>query len=116
MKLSIHTFFATLIIMITSCSKSGGGGTTNVDCSNNTSNSFAAHVSPIIQNTCAVSSCHAAGSINGVGPLTNYTQISSVASSIRTAVNSGSMPKNSSLTSSQKASIICWIDAGALNN
>jgi hypothetical protein len=26
------------------------------------------------------------------------------------------MPKNSSITSAQKASIVCWIDAGALNN
>ena len=109
--------FCGIVMASLACNKDGsGGGSNNVDCSNNTSKSFAVNVSPIIQNNCAIAGCHNTGSSNGVGPLTNYTQISAVASSIRAAVNSGSMPKNSSLTSAQKASIICWIDAGALNN
>ena len=105
------------IFVLISCSKNNdGGGNTQIDCTNNTSKSFAANVSPIIQSNCAISNCHAAGSTNGPGALTNYNQISAASFSIRAAVVSGSMPKNSSITSAQKASIVCWIDAGALNN
>lgn len=107
---------ATMIIFIACSKNNDGGANTQIDCTNNTSKSFAANVSPIVQSNCAISSCHAAGSLNGPGPLTNYNQISAASSAIRAAVVSGSMPKNSSLTSTQKASIVCWIDAGAINN
>ena len=113
----IILFSLTCMIVLNACSKNGdGGGNTQIDCTNNTSKSFAANVSPIIQNNCAIAGCHATGSSNGPGALTNYTQISSNSFAIRAAVLSGTMPKNSSLTSAQKASIVCWIDAGALNN
>ena len=116
MKGIVHLFIF-LVVFISACGKeNNGNGNPNTDCSNNTTKSFNAHVFPIIQNTCAITNCHAAGSINGPGPLTNYNQISAVSSSIRAAVVSGTMPKNSSLTSAQKNSIICWIDAGSLNN
>jgi hypothetical protein len=36
--------------------------------------------------------------------------------SIRSAVSAGTMPKTGSISSSQKNSIICWIDSGAPNN
>ncbi|MEJ0106233.1 MAG: hypothetical protein WDO19_28400 [Bacteroidota bacterium] len=35
---------------------------------------------------------------------------------IRAAVASGEMPKTGSITTAQKNSILCWIDAGASNN
>lgn len=107
-----------ILLLVPACSKDGGGGGggATIDCTNNTSKSFAANVNPIIQSTCNSSACHEAGSINGPGALTNYTQFSSSATSIRAAILSGTMPKNSSLSSAQKASIVCWIDAGALNN
>lgn len=105
-------------IGIVSCSKdnNGGGGTFTVDCSTVTNKAFAADVNPIIQSTCAVSGCHATGSGNGPGALTTYSQISAAASRIRTAVANGSMPQGGSLSTSQKNSIICWIDNGAPNN
>jgi hypothetical protein len=86
-----------------------------VDCSG-AAKSFAADVSPVIQASCALSGCHATGSNNGPGPLLSYTQISNAKSNIRSEVSSGEMPKNGSLTASQKAAIICWIDNGAPNN
>jgi hypothetical protein len=116
-------FIVTTIIFLSvfisiSCSKDngGGGGTTTVDCSTVTNKAFAADVNPIIQGTCGGAGCHGTGSTNGPGALTNYAQISGSASSIRSAVSSGRMPKNSTLSSGQKNSIICWIDNGALNN
>lgn len=107
------------VLTISSCSKSsggsGGGGAT-VNCANITNKAFAADISPIIQSVCAVAGCHAAGSGNGPGGLTNYTQVFNARSAIRTAVSNGSMPQGSTLSSSQKNSIICWIDSGAPNN
>lgn len=102
--------------LLLSCSKSGsGGGSFTPDCS--TSKSFATDVMPVIQSTCAInSSCHASGSIEGVGALTNYNQVFTSRFSIRDAVITGRMPKTGSISNAQKNAIICWIDAGAANN
>ena len=78
--------------------------------------SFVANVFPIIQTNCAVTDCHAAGSTNGPGPLTSYTQIKNAAIEIKSAVVSRFMPKDGSLTTSQIKTISCWVDAGAPNN
>lgn len=107
------------VLTISSCSKSsggGGGGTTTVNCANVTNKAFAADVSPIIQSVCGVSGCHAAGSSNGPGALTNHAQVSAAATAIRSAVSTGRMPQGSTLSSSQKNSIICWIDSGTPDN
>lgn len=88
----------------------------SVDCSG-VANSFLVNVNPIIQSTCATgSSCHGTGSINGPGELRTYAEISNAHVDIRSAILSGLMPKNGSLTNAQKNMIICWIDNGALNN
>ncbi len=114
--------------LIASCSKGGsddgggggtgggGGGGSTVNCTG-VASAFAANVNPIIQSTCATdATCHGAGSANGPGPLLTYTQISGAAVTIKTAVASGTMPKTGALTTAQKNSIICWVNAGAPNN
>lgn len=78
--------------------------------------SFSVNVNPIIQSNCAVTDCHGAGSINGPGALTSYSQIRNAAVEIKSAVISRYMPKVGSLSSSQIKSISCWVDAGAPNN
>lgn len=105
-----------IVLIAASCSKDPGGGGTTLDCNTVTTKAFAADISPIIQNTCAISSCHATGSANGPGALTNYSQIVAAASRIRPAVANGTMPQGSSLTPAQKNSILCWIDSGTPNN
>jgi len=77
---------------------------------------FGTVISVIIQNSCATSGCHSAGSSNGPGALTNFTQINASASSIRNSVESGRMPKGGSLTTAQKQAISCWVESGAPNN
>jgi len=123
------TFIAALCItvMIVACSKSsddntppgggggGGGGTFVPDCSG-PAKSFTTDVSPIIASSCAISGCHAAGSTNGPGALTNFTQVFNARGAIRTAVASGLMPKTGTLTAAQKNAILCWIDTGGANN
>ncbi|HEY6503329.1 MAG TPA: hypothetical protein VIZ28_05085 [Chitinophagaceae bacterium] len=100
-------------MIVISCSKSNDDPTV---CDGVTNKSFAADVNPLIQTFCNQAACHDAGSSNGVGPLTNYTQVFNARVAIRGAVQSGLMPQNATLTTAQKNSIICWIDSGAPNN
>ena len=105
-----------LTILIIACSKSNDSSSSATDCSGATK-SFATDVNPVIQSFCTTNSgCHASGSTNGPGALTTYQQIFNNRSSIRVAVTNGSMPQNSSLSTSQKSAIICWIDNGAADN
>ena len=109
----------TLPVALTiSCSKSGSAiddGGTAINC-DGVSKNFVADVNPIIQTFCNQTACHDAGSTNGPGPLTNYTQIFNARIQIREAVRSGTMPQNTTLSTIQKNTIICWIDGGAVNN
>lgn len=93
----------------------GGGGSTTVNCTS-VPKSFSADVNPIIQSFCNISGCHNTGSTNGPGPLTNHAQVAAAASQIRTAIITGAMPQNGTLSTAQKNSIVCWIDNGALDN
>lgn len=92
----------------------GGGGST-LDCTS-VPKSFVTDVNPIVQSFCNMASCHNSGSTNGPGPLTNYTQVFNARTQIRSAVSSGNMPQNATLSLAQKNSIICWIDSGAADN
>jgi hypothetical protein len=110
-------------LIIIGCTKGSSSGSTTNNNNNNNNNvtctgtkSFASDVSPIFQSICSNSGCHDAGSTNGPGPLVNYQQIFNARASIRAAVASGIMPKNTSLTAAQKNALICWIDAGASDN
>jgi hypothetical protein len=75
--------------------------------------SFAGSISPIIQNTCAISSCHNGSQFPDFRVFKN---IQDNAVRIKTQTASRSMPLNSSLTQSQIDGIACWVDDGALQN
>ena len=111
-----------LAIIFIACSK--GGDSSNpppppppsLDCST-VPKTFNTDVNPIVQTVCATNSdCHGSGSVNGPGPLLTYDQIFAARSRIGPAVASGLMPKIGSLTTSQKNTIQCWINAGGPNN
>jgi len=106
------------VTLLVSCSKSGSGiddGGTAINC-DGVSKNFVIDVNPIIQTFCNQATCHDAGSSNGPGPLTNYTQVFNARLQIREAVRSGTMPQNTTLSTAQRNTIICWIDGGAVNN
>ena|SRR5687767_1430457 len=120
-KLLILSFgVASISFVIPACSKgsggAGGGGGGSLDCNTITNKAFTADVNPIIQATCNTAGCHATGSTNGPGPLTNHAQVFAARSQVRAAILSGAMPQGTTLTTAQKNSIICWIDSGAPNN
>jgi len=125
MKQSILVILAAFFL-IASCSKSGGtggggggtggGGGGSVNCTG-VASAFAANVNPIIQRSCATdATCHGNGSANGPGPLLTYNQIFNARVTIKTAVGNGTMPKTGAITTAEKNSIICWVDAGGPNN
>ncbi len=118
--LRLIAFINFSLFVIAGCSKEkgggGGGGGTTLNCSAVTNKAFAADVNPIIQTVCAMAGCHANGSSNGPGALTNYTQVFNARTLVRSAVSSGFMPQGSTLSTAQKNSILCWIDSGAPNN
>jgi hypothetical protein len=115
-------YFAKKIFLITAavsflfaCTKSVDKKTTTVDCS--VEKSFNADIKPITQNSCSMDSdCHGAGSTSGPGELLTYTEIFNAHAAIRSAVASGVMPKDATLSASDKNAILCWIDNGATNN
>src|SRR6266498_4855924 len=109
-------FFA-ITVTIVACSKnvSSSSNTFTEDCS--TSKSWVTDVEPIIQTYCATNSgCHGSGSTNGPGALLTYTEVYNARAAIRSAVADGSMPKDGTLSNTQKNVILCWIDNGASNN
>ncbi len=110
--------FLACIALFTTCSKGGGGGGggTTLDCSTVANKAFAADVNPTVQSFCNTGGCHAAGSTNGPGPLTNYAEVSAAKNQIRAALASGTMPKGITLSTSVRNSFLCWIDSGAPNN
>ena len=106
---------AALISFLFACTKHVEQGTTTVDCS--VAKSFNADIKPITQNSCSMDSdCHGAGSTSGPGELLTYTEIFNAHAAIRSAVASGVMPKDATLSASDKNAILCWIDNGATNN
>jgi hypothetical protein len=98
-----------------SCKKSADNNSSgNCD---GTAKSFVVDVTPVMQASCAFDSdCHGSGSTSGPGPLLSYPEVFSARAIIRSAIVSGEMPKDGSITTSEKNAIICWIDNGALNN
>jgi hypothetical protein len=103
------------LILFIACSKSNSPAAPTA-CDAVTNKSFSADVNTIIQSFCNQPACHNTGSTNGPGPLTNYTQVFNARVAIRGQVQAGLMPQNTTLTTAQKNSIICWIDSGAPNN
>lgn len=98
---------------IGSCSSDDSGST--VTC-NGASVTFA-QANTVIQASCAKNSnCHATGSGEGPGALVSYSQMYAARSAIKSVVSSGEMPKDGSLTSDEKNTIICWIENGAAEN
>ncbi len=79
----------------------------------NTSTSLKDDIMPIIRKDCAISSCH-----NGSRSptLTTTSAVIQNAGRIRSETQSGSMPRNRTLTRSEIDLIACWVDDGAKDN
>ncbi|MEB2773732.1 2-polyprenyl-6-methoxyphenol hydroxylase [Algoriphagus sp. D3-2-R+10] len=79
--------------------------------------SLSTDIIPILQQNCAISGCHVAGT--GRADFTVDDNIIQFASQIRTNTQSGIMPPSTSgktLTTEQKELIFCWVSGGAKDN
>lgn len=79
--------------------------------------SFQGKVKAIIDTNCAIAGCHVSGT--GRADFTNFSEVKSRASSIKTRTINKTMPppgSGKSLTEEEIASIACWVDDGALQN
>lgn len=114
MRKALYTALLLLPVFIISCEKDKPNNN-DLDCSY-VPKTFATDANPLIQTFCNQAACHEPGSTNGPGPLTNYTQIFNARIAIRDAVANNLMPQNTTLTTAQKNTILCWIDSGAPNN
>jgi hypothetical protein len=112
---TLAIFMVLVVVLANACKKDNNDDSGTVNCGTITT-TFSGSVSPLMGTSCAKSDCHNSGSTNGPGALTTYTQIFNAKTKIRTAVANGSMPRDASFTAAQKATITCWIDAGAPNN
>jgi mono/diheme cytochrome c family protein/cytochrome c551/c552 len=65
----------------------------------------------IYDNKCV--SCHRSGGSRSNSPLTTYAEVYQLRANAATLVESGSMPKGSSLTALQKSTLLDWIGGGA---
>ncbi|GAB3663053.1 hypothetical protein GCM10028791_38390 [Echinicola sediminis] len=94
----------------------GNGNGGNDRCEDNMA-TLSGEVSTIIENNCAISGCHVAGT--GRLNLTVKANIIQNATQIRSYTESGFMPAASSgltLTQRQKNDIFCWVADGAKDN
>jgi uncharacterized membrane protein len=105
-KSMILSFSVVFIFIFFNCKKNNTTPTAIYTPSCSGTKSYASNVSSLIQSNCV--SCHSQYS--------TYSGVKSAASSIRSSIVNGSMPKNGSLSDDQKNTIVCWIDAGAVNN
>ncbi|WP_370086174.1 hypothetical protein [Ekhidna sp.] len=70
-------------------------------------------IMPIISNECSISGCH-----NGSQSprLMTQEEVRQNASRVKSETQSGSMPRDGSLSQTEIDLIACWVDDGALNN
>lgn len=78
-----------------------------------TNTSLDSDIMPIISKDCAISGCHN-GSI--FPRLVTTAEVISNAGRIKSETQSGSMPRNRTLTQTEIDLIACWVDDGALEN
>lgn len=112
MKYFKFLLIASLTILTTYACQSGSEDEMNPPDKCSTIVSYSNTIRPLIDQKCG--NCHLDGS--QAPDLTNYETIKANASKIKSLTQSGIMPKEGSLTQTQKDAIACWVDNGALNN
>jgi SprB repeat len=75
--------------------------------------SFNDEIKPIIENSCAINSCHNG---NQFPDFRQFNNIQSNAAKIKELTGNKTMPDEGTLTQNQIDAIACWVDDGALAN
>jgi len=109
-KITRLLLLASFFVIYNSCSKSSNGSTSGT-CDPNVS--FSTQLLPLLNQKCNFSGCHDNSS---AAALSTYVTVRDGATQIKQSVVAGRMPRNGSLTATQKSIITCWVDNGAKNN
>jgi hypothetical protein len=104
-------YFIILSIAFFGCKKNSVSTADPIPC--DPAISYSAKVKAIFVTNCSASGCHDG---NNMASLAEYNTARDAAQQIKSAVNRGLMPLNGSLSATDKAAIICWIDSGSKNN
>ena len=75
--------------------------------------SFSSSIQPIIQNKCAINTCHNG---NQFPDFRNFANVQGNAAKIKELTGNRTMPQEGSLTQAEIDMIACWVDDGAPNN
>ncbi len=86
-----------------------------IDCTGVTV-SYATDIVPILTSTCNTTNCHTAGF--SPGDFTSYAGLKAKVDngSLRTRIANKTMPSGTTLTDDEIQKIVCWVDAGGLEN
>ena len=98
-----------ILALILGCSKNDTSTSTTCD----PSISYKSTVKQIFVSSCSSAGCHDG---NNLPSLADYQTAHDASGQIKTAVANGVMPKNATLSATDKAAIICWVSNGAQNN
>lgn len=103
-------FLAVALISIgiwtASCSKISNSGSSYTPSCTGAVKSYKTDVAPLIRTYC--SGCHS--------NFSTYASLSADRNNVSGQIESGNMPRGTSMSSTQKDAIICWISSGAPNN
>lgn len=90
----------------TGCSKISNSNTSYTPSCTGAVKSYKTDVAPLIKTYC--SGCHS--------NFSTYADLSADKNNVSGQVESGNMPRGTSLSATQKDAILCWISSGAPNN
>lgn len=99
-------------LFIVSCTNDEAEPEASADCVAQTDLSFATHIKPIIDGSCAFVGCHGAGSVNGV--FTDYASMQSLIDNGKfndEVVVKRTMPPGGQLDTDKFTLIKCWVEA-----
>lgn len=113
-------FAASTLLLITGCYYDNESllypGSNTINC-NGVSAKFSVDVKPILQAKCTLSGCHNAASGAGGTILETYSQVAAKAARIDArCVVQKNMPPTVPLSTTETATLKCWIDSGTPNN
>lgn len=101
---------AIILLLIAGCSKHND---TAIISTCDPATSYKSTVKSIFVASCTAAGCHDG---NNLPSLADYQTAHDAAAQIKAAVSTGVMPKNTTLSATDKASLICWLSNGAQNN
>ena len=109
-KMNTVVFLLLMTMGVVSCKKEEV-----VEC-DGTVYSFSQQVQPLMNKSCNTSGCHSQNST--LGDFTAYNGVRTKVDngSLKARILDGTMPVNTTLTVEEKKIIVCWVEAGALDN